>query len=276
MQKRATFIIQTFQQLEVTLNPASRLAQQVDVFLDRKQILPRFIEPDHPLFQVAIEAHRDLSQITFSLNELLPFVPRKELKTRLRRLVQDNVLPQDSPTRSPGRDAQCELFVAALCAKAQLQPVFDESPDIRCILAKQALGVAVKRIKSPPEHFDDRFEQRMREAAEQVEKSGVPGIIVTDVSQSLNPTNWRIPIQVSDSEFDAAWRAEMVRLKTRFEKPLQEWTRGRNVRGVILIDHKIRCSPMKVWQMELYSSPLNLSVVNQRRRREFELFYDHF
>jgi len=108
----------------------------------------------------------------------------------LRRLVGDKVLPQDDPDQSPGRDAQCELFVAALCLKAGLKPVFNESPDVRCEMHNQIFGVAVKRIKAQPERFDRRFEQRMRQAARQIANSGLPGIIAADISQSLNPTNW--------------------------------------------------------------------------------------
>jgi hypothetical protein len=276
MRSKAEFIVRGFKELEVGLNPTSRLGKQIDVYLDRKGILPQVIEPDHPLFQTAVEAQRDLNQVAFALTQLMPIVPRSELNKRLRKLVEDNVLPQDSPDRSPGRDAQCELFVGALCARAQLEPVFDESPDLRCRICDQTFGVAVKRIKAPPERFDERFKQRMREAAEQIGTSGVPGVIVTDISQSLNSTNWRVPLEFSDPGFDSAWTANMSRVTARFAAPLIDWTRGKNVRGVILLNHILRYTPTQVWRMELLGASIPLSPSNQRRRREFELFDTKF
>jgi hypothetical protein len=68
----------------------------------------------------------------------------------------------------------------------------------------------------------------------------------------------------------------MMRFKNRFEKPLLDWTRGKDVRGVILIDHFLRCPPTRVWRMELLGSSINLCPFNQRRRREFELFDTQF
>jgi hypothetical protein len=276
MKSIAATILREFEGLGVKLDPASRLAKQINVYLDPKGTLPQIIDPAHPLLKTAVEAHRDLNQVAFALTQLLPVVPRDEMKKQLRRLVVDNVLPQDNPERSPGRDAQCELFVAALCVRARLDPVFDESPDLRCKLANQVFGVAIKRIKAPPERFVDRFKERMREAAEQVAKSQLPGIIVTDISQSLNPTNWWVPIEFSDSKFDYAWSVEMTQLKGKFEKPLLDWTRGKNVRGVILIDHILRCPPTGAWRMELRCSSISLCPFNQRRRREFELFETQF
>ena|SRR5687768_16786189 len=82
MQDRATSIIRRFEELELSLNPSSRLAKQIDVYLDRKGILPEFIEPDHPLVQTAVEAYRDLNQVAFALTELRQIVPGQKLVLR--------------------------------------------------------------------------------------------------------------------------------------------------------------------------------------------------
>jgi hypothetical protein len=278
MKEIAKTILRVFKELDVPLNPASRLFKQIDVYLDPKGILPQIIPPDHPLMPTAVEAERDLKQIGFALRQLLPIVPREEMRARLRRVVSDNVLPQDNPEQSAGRDAQCELFVAALCASARLDPVFDESPDIRCKLPGQTFGVAVKRIKSPSERFDEAFKKATRVGAGQIARSQLPGIIVADVSQSRNPTNWWVPMEVSDFQFNLAWRNAMDWFEDRFKPWLLERTRGKNVRGLILIDHIPRCLPKGEWCLELRAWPVNLWLRDHHKRRhsEFELFYTRF
>jgi len=189
----------------------------------------------------------------------------------MHKVVGDSVLPQYNSENSPGRDVQCELFVGVLCARARLAPIFQE-PDLYCTLTNQTVGVAIKRLKAPPDLFDERFKERICNARDQIEKSMLPGVIVADVSQSLNPTGWRVPLEVSDSKFDAVWQTQRDRLKTRVESRLLEWTRGKSVRGVILLNHILRCRPTREWCMELFGSSINLSAFNQRRRREFERF----
>ena len=68
----------------------------------------------------------------------------------------------------------------------------------------------------------------------------------------------------------------MSQLHARFAKPLLAWTRGKNVRGVILINHILRCPPNGVWRMELFGASMHLSPFNERRRREFESFDNAF
>jgi hypothetical protein len=276
MKHIAEIILRGFKELDVILNRASRLGKQINVYLDPKGILPQIIEPDHDAFQTAVEAKRDLSQVAFSLTQLLPVIPKDEIRKRLRRLVSDNVLPQDNPERSPGRDAQFELLVAALCVRAQLDPVFDESPDLRCKLSDETFGLAVKRIKSPPERFDEGLQATIRKAADQIERSCLPGIIIIDVSQSLNPSNWRVPLEIADAQFDAVWGANKLGFKARFGSRLLKWTEGKHVLGVILIDTILRSHPTRGWLLELFGSSMDLCPFNERRRRQFASFDSRF
>ena len=77
-----------FEEQGLASHPASWLARQIDVYLDRKRALPQNIEPDHPLFQTAVEARRDLSQIAFALTQLMPIVPSVEMKRQMHRLIE--------------------------------------------------------------------------------------------------------------------------------------------------------------------------------------------
>ena len=49
-----------------------------------------------------------------------------------RKLVQDAALPQGSKPQTPGRDAQFELYLAAICLRAGMVPVAYAEPDLTC------------------------------------------------------------------------------------------------------------------------------------------------
>lgn len=106
MKERAEIIIRASHELGIPLYPSSRLGRQIAFYVDRKKVSPQFIEPDHPLHNTGVEAYRDLNQIAFAPVQLQTVVPTEELKRRLRKLDEDNVLPQNSPERSPGRRAR--------------------------------------------------------------------------------------------------------------------------------------------------------------------------
>jgi hypothetical protein len=61
---------------------------------------------------------------------------RENLKFRagVKKLLQDAALPQDNNSNTPGRDTQFELYVAAICLRAGLLPVFYDEPDIVCVV----------------------------------------------------------------------------------------------------------------------------------------------
>jgi hypothetical protein len=167
-------------------------------------------------------------------------------------------------------------FVAALCMRARLDPIFDESPDIRCKLAGQSVGVAVKRIKSSPKRFAHSLKDNVRKAADQIEKSGLPGIIIADISQSLNSTNWRVPQEMSDARFDSAWNARVRSFQSAYEGQLLDWTEGKGVLGVIVIDSILRSHVTRGWTFELFAFSMHLCPFNARRRRLFKSFDSQF
>src|SRR5690606_126095 len=111
-------------------------------------------------------AHRDLLQIGFIVDEIGQWANHQPAKSKFGDLCKDNIEPATDRTKSSGRDAQCELYFAAICMKAGLKPVFNE-PDIVCSYQSVSIGIAVKRIKSI-----ESIENRFRGAAKQVFRSG--------------------------------------------------------------------------------------------------------
>ena len=87
------------------------------------------------------------------------------------------MLPNEDRSHSKGRDAQFELFVAAVCQNAGLHPVAREEPDVTCHIEGIKFGIAAKRIKSVT-----NLKKHVRKAAQQIEGAGFPGMIALDTN----------------------------------------------------------------------------------------------
>jgi hypothetical protein len=179
-------------------------------------------------------------------------------------------LPQDNPTRSAGRDEQCELFVAAICAKAGLRPTFDE-PDIRCHFRDETIAVAVKRIKSL-----EAFEKHIKKAASQIDRTGLRGVIAVDLTVGLNPDNEPFVQCLSDEQYGVAARAAVGEFLSSQFLRIASWTEGTGVRGLIVIHHDIRQNPAGGWSVETFNLSTHLSPHNQKRRRDFDALAREF
>lgn len=275
MKKLAATILSKFAELGVRVPPNSRLAVQANAYLDPKEELPEIIQPSHPIFATAVEGQRDLRQVAFILDQLWSVVPHDDLRKRLQQIIGDPVLPQDSSVKSFGRDVQCELLVAAICSRAKLDPVLNESPDVRIIIDGQTFGVAVKRIKSE-NRFEEQFTKHFRKAVQQISASRLPGIIVIDINRSLNPGNIPVGQQITVVSFDHMFGADLRQLVKSLRDDMLRRTKGTLVRGIIFLDHHVRNDKQQGWGLELGAIGTDLCPYNQHRRREFENFEARF
>lgn len=252
-------VLQYFRDCGCKINPSSRFGH-ITRILEKG-----YVSPDHPDFNIAQEAVREVQQMDFIFRELSSIQQDKTLKDKVKKLIKDSVLPEEGDEHSFGRDAQCELYVAAICQKAGLHPVLVE-PDIQCALGSIQYGIAVKRLKS-----DKQVEELVRKAVNQIEGCGLPGHIALDVSLAFNRDNQKL-INVSDRQIDRAYKQARQRFGDDYYKRFKSWARGREARSVILIDHFIRQHPENGWTLDSFKFFINLSPDNQRRTREFDQF----
>jgi hypothetical protein len=264
------FVIEAVEAHGVFVSPASRLGRMRAAITGSDRITPRQVPADDPHFEIALEAMRDFQQLGFIFDQLAARQLPPDFRTRLRNLVADVALPQENLTDSKGRDAQCELYVAAICVKAGLTPTFEE-PDLRCDLNGQTYGLAIKRIKNYR-----RFQERIKDAASQIERAGLPGVIVADVSVMLNPDNERIVKLMPDEQFGDVALASMTAFLDAHVPRMVEWTQRKDVRGAFLLDHHVRQHPTDGWGLDSQTHTVNLCPFNQRRRREFDEFAQQF
>ncbi len=150
----ADYVIDEFARLELPLSKHNRFVQMRAALVDETGS-PRVVEPhdrlDDRKFETAREAMRDVRIMAFIFDWLAiaPNMPAYG-KLRIAKARQDATLPQDDRHGdSKGRDAQFELFVGAVCAKAQMLPRIEE-PDIMIKHESTDYGFAAKRVKSYP------------------------------------------------------------------------------------------------------------------------------
>jgi hypothetical protein len=267
----ADYVIQTIKDQGIALSLSSRLQVMRMSFL-RPDGTPKIVSPDDPHANIAREGIRDFQILEFALRHLLDIQPPlgQPLMERLRKIVGDKPLPQDQNDRTHGRDAQAECYVAAVCTKAGMQPRLGE-PDIICGLDGQQWALEVKRIKKIA-----RFQERVKEAIDQIQRVKLPGIVVCDLTVMLNEKNEAIFAPIRDKEFLSLWRASFSRFIRDYGPRLDSWRHGTEVRGMIFLQHYIRLNPETGWELNTLTNCLNQSHFNQQRDREFLRFAERF
>jgi len=268
---RVKFVVEQASAFGVNVNPTSRigLIQRLVTELDGGPA--GIIRVDHPQFQEALEGVRDVQIIAFILRQLPQAKLPADFRERVKTMLGDASLPQNSSDSTKGRDMQAELYVAAVCVNAGIEPEFHE-PDLMVKVSGKTFGVAVKRVKSL-----DRLEERIKSAAGQVQRAGVPGFIVADLTTAMNPENKRVTATLSDQEFGGIISDRLRDVTVRREQELVEWVRGSGVQGLFVTDHHVRLRQQDgKYGLDSMTHGLSLSPYNQRRHREFEAFAKQF
>jgi hypothetical protein len=255
----ATHVIRRLEEHGIAVPSTSRLHRMRGLFVDSDGMPKPIILPNDPEIELAQEAMRDFQHLGFIMDELTRVLTPAVLKTQLRTVIHDSALPQDDRTNSTGRDRQSELYVAAICAKAGMQPIFVE-PDLQCRFNDGTWSLAVKRIKSA-----NKFAHHIKKAVEQIENAALPGIVVADISLMLNPANARIVSTMPDGDFRHWWTEKLTSfVDTQIIVPieqngLEEWFAGTRAHGLILIDHHVRLVPASGWQLDSMAFNVDLS-----------------
>jgi len=265
----ADYIRKRFAELGSPVKPSSRVAQMIECLFDGDGN-PRFIPRDSSQFPIARQASRDLLQLEFILENIGTWISDSSAKSKFYDLRKDNVEPAvDQKRDSKGRDAQCELYFATVCHKSGLSPKFAE-PDIVCNFKEDHLGLAVKRIKSL-----SSLENRIRDAANQVYRSKMTGIVAADVTLAANPEDQPLDLVVPERQLAQASRKRNDKFVLDHLEELAEWVRHKWVSGIIFTFHDLYAQSSSSYAMSTSTAAVALSD-NQRRKREFLVFFDQF
>ncbi|MFH1924775.1 MAG: hypothetical protein ABIP48_33415 [Planctomycetota bacterium] len=225
------------------------------------------IGPDNPRYETALEAERDFQVLGFVFEMAAAHPTDSKFRELIKNVLNDSVLPQDNRNQSKGRDFQFELFVAAICQNAGLTPVEREEPDVTCTVDRVKYGIAAKRVKSA-----GNLRKRIQKGADQIQKAGLPGIIALETSLLFNQDNVRISLPISDAQFGPLYEQALRNHIERYQDKIQEWVRGKGVRGVVFHDQQVRFDPTGEWSLAGMTMTLSTAQLNQRRNREFRSF----
>lgn len=265
--EKVKFVVNSIESLGIDVRPGSRLNLMKGVLLNPNGT-GRHIKSDDPQFEIACEAIRDITQLEFFFEQVNLCSESKEIKLKVKHLINDSALPQDSSAQSPGRDVQAELFVFAACRKTDLNPTFEE-PDIVCSLEGQRIAIAVKRIKNLKQ-----IVKRIREGADQIEKVGGYGVIVVDVVIAINPKNYRVIARVPDVDFGMTWMCLLKDVVKKYYAKIQDSVRGKGVLGIILHDHWVRMDSNGHWGLETMTYRIRAVKTGHHISSCFDAFTD--
>lgn len=230
---------------------------------------PQHIARDDPAFEAAKQAHRDLLQLQFIKDQIGHWAGNGQIRPKFKALCKDSVQPSHDRQQSKGRDAQCELYFAAICWKAGLSPEFAE-PDIICSYNSDRIGIAVKRVKSM-----GSLEKRIRGAADQIYQAKVPGVIAADVSLATNPGDNALDMVTPDRRLSNALKARTDRFVQDHMDRFVSWAKHKWVSGIILVFNDLCACAGDSYALESFTAGIAVSD-NVRRRREFLKFFDVF
>ncbi len=237
----AEFVIASLKALGIDPHPQSRLMRMRSVLLEAAGIIPS----DHPDFEVALEADRDMQLLQYVFEQDHARSAHVGFQRLLRKLTDDTVLPQENREQSTGRDTQFELFVGAICQAAGFNPVeYPDPPDVTCCVEGTLIGVEAKRIKS-----ETQTKKRIPKAAKQIEQSSLSGIIALDTSVALNPNNDRVTTPIPDEQFAPLYHEAINRFLRHYDKRIREWTSGRRLIGIVVHDHQVRFETDASWSL---------------------------
>ena len=100
--------------------------------------------------------------------------------------------------------------------------------------------------------------------------------MVVDLSLAINPSNLPITLQISDETYGQAVKEYICRFIDQRLRKLVQYAQGKDVRGMILMNHDIRQQFGGGWAIESTTIATDLSPYNDRRRRGVERFFKQF
>ena len=261
--ENAEFVIAHIKTFGFSPNSQSRLMKMYSALTNPTKI----ITPDDPRFKTALEAERDFTVLGFVFDQSDMYPTDAEFQRLVKKVISDSVLSNEDRDQSTGRDAQFELFVAAICQNAGMHPVYREEPDITCHATGIKFGIAAKRIKNI-----NRLEKHIRKAADQIQRTELPGIIALDTCIALNRNNEPITIQIPDEQFVPLYKKTIKDFIDNYHENFQDWVRGKGVRGIVIHDQQVRFQPNNEWSLEGMTMFVNTAQINYRRNQESAMF----
>lgn len=262
----AAWVIARVRELGLSPEPTSRL-------MEMHRVLSRGHVPfDDPDFPAALESLRDLHQLVFVFTQMEAHGDRPSFRKLVTHLLNDSALPQHDLENSPGRDKQFELYLAAICQKAELLPVGYDEPDVTCHVNGTKFGIAAKRVKS---RNRSQIRKHVRKAADQLKGQGLPGIVALDLTLSRNRANQPIISQIQSQMHLLIADAKNRQFREENGESIRRIVAGTGVRAVLVMESTLRLRPDRQWWHDGMLSWIP-ATEDESQDPLFEAFYEGF
>jgi hypothetical protein len=240
-QELARFVVKSFVDMGLNVNPSSRIMRQHNVLVNSTASIA-FGTTD---FFIAVEALRDLQMLGFIFDQANN-CEDPVFRDLVRKCLSDSPLSETDKEKTPGRDSQFELFVAAVCRHAGLLPVEHREPDVVFSLGNVTYCIAAKRPKSIR-----AIDSCLRDACDQISLEKLPGFIAMDTSLAFAferdapplpeldevwelMRQWRIRLApMPDAAFADAHKSTMNLVIGRFKNAMDRRMAGKPVLGIV-------------------------------------------
>jgi hypothetical protein len=158
----------------------NRLSNQCRLIIETEGI----VQDSHPDWRIFVQSLKDVQEYWFMIEVLGEDLAQPPFLDRFARSLKDSPHPVDSGAHTLGRNTQFELFLAAIAKRAGLIVSHPGGAGADWILSisQKRWSLEAKRIKS-----FEKMERRVKDAADQIIKSGIGGIIAIDISLACNP-----------------------------------------------------------------------------------------
>jgi hypothetical protein len=215
---------------DLGIHPESRILRLCRIV---QEAAGRITEPDEPTHRELVLAHKDVQELWFIIENIADRLVDEPFRRRFQRTSDDTLRPEEASDQTQGRDTQFELFLAAAAIRAGLD-VSDPGSGSR--LADWILRDSVSRCSLEAKRLKSRqqAEKRIRRAAEQIENTGIGGILAIDISAVDNPDARPLDHFVPDHELDRMQRDWGDHFTQNHFPRMKAWVASRPV-GVFLV-----------------------------------------
>lgn len=189
-------------------------------------------------FDETVQSLKDVQELWFVHRVLKDQLLADPFKDPMLRSNTDAELPEESGTKTAGRDAQFELLIAAIGVRAGLAVTHagKGQPDWIMATTLRKWSIEAKRVKS-----DDAFIRRVTKAASQIKHSGIGGVIAVDISSVDGIQNRRLRKGVTPDQIEHARNAQGETIRAHVIPRLRAKIRGSPV-GMLIV-HDFLVSP---------------------------------
>lgn len=228
--ENSTFVINWLKEHGFALKPGCRLRQMDDLLQNGHY------DYGTPNFWIALESLRDLVELGFIFEQLGHNFNSPKFKVVIKRLLRnDKPLPQHDRINSFGRDAQWELYLAAICESGGMTPVGFDDNDVTCNVNGTPLGIEAKRIKS-----ENSAKAQIKKAIDQLIRGKRPGVVAVDMSLAWNEQNRPIMGSIHNAIFNMKLDAQTRQFFDRHKLWIEDRCTGKGVLAVVVFNFMIR------------------------------------